>query len=231
MLDREGRALEAEILNLLNFERRDRLDAVGDHLPGERASHGAHARVVVVQVGDLRIVQSFDKLGFGFGDLIDGLEKFEMHRIHIGDDALIGLRNRSQLADFTFGGHPHFQHADVLIFLRPKEAQRQAEFVIQVANRSQNRELFAEDSGDHFLRCGLSGAPCDTDDRRSPFSANIAGLDRGLHANRWRLIHFFLDNNGSSLFFQSLPHKLMPIEARPFDREEQFAGIDRSAID
>ena len=142
MLHGESGSFDTQILYLLDFESSDGLHAVGNNFPGEVARHRADARIVVVQVGNLGFMQALDELGLGLRDLVDGLEKFQMHGIDIRHNAFVGLSNQSQLADLAFGGHAHFQNANVLVALRAQKAERHPEFIVQIACGTQNRELF-----------------------------------------------------------------------------------------
>ena len=119
------RAVEAQILDLLHLERRDGLHAVGNDFSIRLTGHGANARIVAVQVGDLRIVKTFHELGFGFGNLINRLKKLEVHRVHVRDHAFVRFGDRCEFADLAFGGHPHLEHADRLVLFRATQAEQQ----------------------------------------------------------------------------------------------------------
>ena len=142
MTDCERRSIEPKVLYLLDLERCNRLHTIRNDLPGKVARHRAHTGIVIVEIDHFRIVQPFEKLRFSLSDLVNRFEEFQMDRVHIGHDAFVGLRNRSEFPDLAFRRHSHFQHADVLVTLGSEQAQRKAELVVQVSDRSQNRELF-----------------------------------------------------------------------------------------
>ena len=93
VMDRESGTVQSQVLNLLDFERCHRFYAIRDNFSVELARHSAHARVIVIEIRRFRIMQAFEKLGFGLGDLVHGLEKLQVYRIHIGNHARVRLRN------------------------------------------------------------------------------------------------------------------------------------------
>src|SRR5262252_2505167 len=240
MTDREGGTTESEIPNLMRSECRIGFQSISHNFPGELAGHGPHSRIIIVEIRDARFDKTGQKLGLRFRNAFDRIEKLEMHRIDVGDNAFVGFGDRGQGTNLSLCRHPHFENSHRLRMLNTEQAKRQAEFIIEVSRRTQHLESPAENGGNHLLRCRLAGTPGYAYDGPAPLpsyetSEILQSFECGFDSHhlefRGTTDSGVFYNGSGRLFLDRLLDEIVAVETRSFYCEKQVSGIQGSRVD
>ncbi len=239
VVDDERAASQPEIANLPRPEAGLRLNAVAHHSPGKFPRHSAHPQIVIVQIGDPRLDEALQQLGFCLGDPVERVEKLQVHRVYIRDDAFVRFRDLRQPSNLALRGHAHFEHRHLLRGFHAQQAQGQAKLVVQVSHGSQYGKFSAQNCSDHFPGCGLAGAACHSNDRPRPLPPhNIRQTLKGCEcrcdangAESRRRLNVFFDDGSCGIPFDRLSDEIVAVKAWALDREEQFSSFQSPGVD
>src|SRR5579884_2244523 len=124
--------------------------------------------VVGIQNRGAGFEQSFDEFALGARDLRNRVEEFEVNRGDAGYDAGFGLREAGEGGDLAQVRHAHLDYGDFMLGLEPQQHERQAEVVVQIADRLEHAIPGRKKMSDRVLRSGFARRSRDADDRLAP---------------------------------------------------------------
>ena len=157
-----------------------------------------------------------------------------------GDGRLRDAGQRRRLAGMV---HADFEHGDAMRSAQAQHHERQANLVVEVADRREHRigsELDTQDRCDHLLNCRLAVAADNHDDRQHETPAPERGEpsqgrqrigDReqaAVPGKRSGAVSGDDRRDGAAL--ERLGHEIVAVEALALERDEEITGLERARI-
>ena len=103
-------------------------------------------------------VHASEYLRLGVRDSFLGFKEFQMGRFHIGDDGNFRSGELRERCDFARCAHAHLEHTELCVAGQPRETERQAPVIVQIAGRRRCLALPAKHQGESVLRASLACA-------------------------------------------------------------------------
>ena len=151
---------EPDVRPLVLTETQDIGDAPGPGLVAQKRV----IRIVGVEDGNARRVETVEDLGLGQRDVLHRVEELEMDRVHGGDDGDVGPDQAGQRGDLAGMVHGHLEHAKFGIGGHAGDRKRHAPAIVEVAQAGADRAKRRQGCGHGFLGAGLADAAGDGDD-------------------------------------------------------------------
>ena len=159
------------------------------------------------------------------------------------DHCHIRLRDPCDHGKFTRLAHSKLQNTHFIFFCDLGHGNRNSYLTVAVARSLVYMKPRGECRRDHFPRCGLSDAPCDTDNGQCQTFSEVTAyglkcLFRVIHSDPGTggLRHFFrfflmlACKHRTGSFFGNLFQKFMCIYFLADDRHEKISGLNLSGI-
>ena len=232
----DGLFLGAHIGFLLDAERQD-----ADALLRLRA-HGRDVRVVRIEDDCAARGDGLDHLRLGLRDVLDGTEELHVRLADIRHDADRRRCNRSHCLDLVQAAHADLNDGSRVLLAKPQERQRQADLIVVVGLRLEDRAARREHCSREVLRRRLAVRARDGDDRqREAHAPGVRELlvgrqrvfgnqHRRLEAGQLLLRAARADHDAVCALLDRIAHKILAVEALALEGEEQDSRRDLARI-
>ena len=233
----------------------DRLDIPGAHigliLDAERQdTHAlirlrAHRRDVrVVRIEDDRATcgNGLDHLRLRLRDVLDGTEELHVRLADIRHDADRRRRNRRHGLNLVQAAHADLDDSSRVLLAQAQERQRQADLIVVVGLRLEDRAARREHRSREILRRRLAVRARDGDDRqREAHAPGVRELligrervrrdeHRRLEAGQLLLRAARADHDAARTLLDRIAHEILAVEALALEGEEQDSRRDLARI-
>ena len=113
-------------------------------------------------------------------------ESFEVRPPDVGNQAEIGLGDRTEQGDFAAGARPHLHHAQLRVARHRQQRKGYADMVVEIALRGVDRVFFGQHAAHQLLGRGLAVA---ADDRQQRNAEPATMLARQRLQGRQRVVY------------------------------------------
>ena len=201
--------------------------------------HHTDPGIIPVEEGMVLRRKVFQDLAFGFGDVFQGPQQFQMGIPHIGDHRRIRIGDMLHGPDLTQAPHAHFHHSHFRVFPDGQKGLGQTDFVVEVGLGLDHPVFFPQHCGNAVLGGSLAVAAGNGDHRQAFFVQPVPAGDllvgrQGIghhHApvRRHPCRHFRHHRRPGSVL-QSLGHEPVAVELLPFQGHKQAPGHNGPGI-
>ena len=163
-----------------------------------------------------------------------------MHRLDGGDDGDVGLAQPRQRLDLPCMVHAQFEHAIGMAGRHPRQAERHAPMVVQVAGGGEGRVLGGKRGAQRLLGAGLANRAGDRDHRAAEAHAGI-GAQRGQrlrgvvdHQQRRVRVHGLrrpMHHGGGRALAERVGNVVVAVEVGAGQGDEEISGFDAATVD
>jgi hypothetical protein len=153
------------------------IQAICDYTGLSARSHGADARVIVVEYSSPALAghgQGFDQTALLSRDNFQGSQVGQVRLVDRGHDTDLRAGERSQLADLILAIAGHLQHSYLVLRIQLSQGDGQAVLVVVVPKVAKGGVTPGKNSSCQLLGRGLAGRARHSDDARAMFAKNEA---------------------------------------------------------
>ena len=234
---RMGRGFDqAGVAARVGAEGPDPADASGSRMGHQAREMG----IVPVEDGGARRVHAFEDLGLGVGDPVDAVEKLQMDGRDRGDDRHLRLGHAGQRPDLAGVVHPQLEDTVVGVGGQARQAERDAQMVVEIAGRRGGRALAGQGHAQRLLGPGLADRAGDRGDPGP--AAQAAEPPKGLQGRKGigDLDHRrigcqsrrpLVDDGGGGAGIECLGDVVVTVVVGTGQGDEQVARFQRTAVD
>ena len=194
-------------------------------------------RILVINCNAAR-TQSAENLRFGVGDILQAAQKFNMHRINIGNNRHVRLNQMRQIINLSPRRHSRLNHRVARVHIHIKQRARHPDLIIKIAARCVCRRIPGQCRFQFLLGRRLARTAGQRDNR--PFelppvmlSEFTQRLQRAVRHNQPFAVHTrhrMFGNRQRRSFIQHLADKIMPVKFFPFKCDKQRPPVNFTAV-
>ena len=202
------------------------------------------ALVVPVQHEEAVVRERLGELALRASHLIHRAQRSQMGGARVRQDPHVGGGKERELPDLAARAHAHLQHQHLVLGRKMGERQRNADVIVQVSPVLVHAVPRPEHGRDHLLGRGLAVRSGDRGDRNPGFPAAVASqrlkrakgvLDRDDRLPAPAPCRIggpgLRDEGARSLSLERRRHEIVPVCARPGERNEELPLRDRPRVD
>ena len=182
------------------------------------------------------------QLAFPAPDTLRAAETFQVGSSDVGDDAVVGFRDRAEQGDLPARARTHLHDAELHVAGHRQQGQRYADVVVQVAPGGIDFVLLGQHAADQLLRGGFAVAARDGEDRQPQLPAvfpgeGLQGLQCVVHDDQTVCLvgagvreRGIVHDGVCRPLFEGVGCEAVAVERRPPEREEYGIGLDAAGV-